>query len=1129
MSSNNKNTIKSKVRAVIQRNKKNIVSALDELRSSNTVNFHPIVQSFRQIAIRDTPKLFCLGTREFENLLWNYRPLKPISLKGELAWAGAWLTGQSNKINFYRNFSSELQETILSGEIETAINNLEEFCLKNGWSLWAVELRLALEQSVHGTEKQKILASKWIEKTKSGRVELIIKIISDRNDETLSFDAFSWGCYNSLSRFTTELSAYLIYRSLSYIENEESLAIILCQEMISNLTDYYEAVVETLFHIVSNSIDLKVFRLDAIQLIDTLLKDGYSDCRLQKLYIVLSGSIISIKNITTCNPPLFQLTSDVCLTRQNLKNSSQNISSFLKNILDDIYQCYEKGSQAQEVITRLIKFGTNFKSLDIGVCIGISPQLLAKDWTSDVILPFPMIWSVCGWEFDDITALDDDSINTFLNSLPEDNSLVMKRNAKDFLNILQGQSIETIEVNNSLRFLWLGHQLIKQQRWNEAIWLCDYLSQIDYFWYRQSEKLRLCIFTSKCDLVNALELIIKWLLKGIEYASEFPIAKIFFNRKWLSFSNIEPILVGYVSYHAFLTTENQDFHHICKQACRIIAINGGMAYFKEKFENSDKDEQIKLIAFIRDVWNEVNFDYIETIQTTEDARNEEMQVMQLLMDWDEANISEYIESIKELTLDQTLRKGLKEINQTRVFINELALYRWAEKELYQDYERWIKLSESQSNTVLADNLTREYVIDPNNLELLKTAFDKEPTEADTLLIKLVERLFDRFLHDPNEGLDCYLSLRIRHGSLQGILLGTLEQRKLLYLSTDFSRIEFNKYWGSKLGIDIHDPDFDLLIKSFEIFSSELLKIKDEIIKERIQINSDKKNKGMIPDKIDSTTIRAIAFDLSNNPMSFQLFINTTFFTFWIFLENYLVRIGEYIRQEAKKLIQSQFEILLTELRNIGLPTQSLETELRSVATITQSSCDTIADWFKPPRISGKDQYLFSDAIEIAKEATRNVYRTFPVNINLCNMPDEELYLASSGLSVVTDCLFIIFENIWKHSGLKEKIGLIDLDANFDHKNKLLTLKIFNNLSDNEIYCLKANKLDLLKTKYQSQDHTELTRCEGGSGFAKLSRFTRFVNRDLVTQPLDFGICENQWMIQICIPLYKRGGLYEAYG
>jgi len=709
MAKNKEETTRSRVRAVINRN--GAFNALNELRSSAPSNYRSSVQVFKQIAVLESTKLLSLGPKEFGHLVWH-PPLAPISLKNELAWATVWLSGQSANINNYRRFANELQEFVLAETVDIAAAKLDDFCVKSGWSLWAVELRLALEQLTNGTDAQKSLLLTWKLAAPNRIASLIAQIVSDRNDPTFSYDAFYWKCLNSFPRFTSFdwLPTYLMYRSLSHLDNkEESLSIILSRELTSSLIDYYEAIIETLFNIADDTANLNLLRSDAVRIIDSLLKDGYIDCRLQKLRFALTGAINSSDaGSAIYSSSLVQLVYDACMSRFCWDEVPSNLPSFLEEVIENIRQCNEKGIQAQEAITSLIKLGINLKSLDIGITIGMSPQLLASDLiSSGSVLPLAMTLTTCGWEFEDLTALDDETIRLFLETSVQDSCCVMHKQANGFLNVLNGQSIETLKVKDSLIYIWLGRQLIMQKRWNEALWLCSRLSQFSSFWHRQSAKIHLSVLTGKGDLKDALELIVQWLLKSSHYASEFPVTKIFSDRSWSEFAGIDPVLVGFVSHHAYIATEDQDIHYICKMACRALALNGGRISIAELFEATrDEGERARLLAFMKDVWIEENFAFIEDVESTEDARNEQMQVMQLLMEWDEANAPDYVNAIKELTLDQTLRNGLRQIDRTRVFVNEVALYRWAEKELYQDYERWAKLLESHSNATDVSTLFR---------------------------------------------------------------------------------------------------------------------------------------------------------------------------------------------------------------------------------------------------------------------------------------------------------------------------------------------------------------------------------------------------------------------------------------
>jgi hypothetical protein len=194
-------TVRGRLKAAIR--KGSAVNALSNLRSSVVASDYTMsVKSFKLVAPLELANLLRLGPREFGKLVWAYPPLAPTSLENELAWASAWLNGQSTKINDYRYFANELQELILAGDMEIAATRLDTFCLSKGWSLWAVELRLALEQQAKGTDAQKLLAAA-LKSTAPNRIaSLIAQIVSERNDATYSLDAFTWKCQNSFSRFT---------------------------------------------------------------------------------------------------------------------------------------------------------------------------------------------------------------------------------------------------------------------------------------------------------------------------------------------------------------------------------------------------------------------------------------------------------------------------------------------------------------------------------------------------------------------------------------------------------------------------------------------------------------------------------------------------------------------------------------------------------------------------------------------------------------------------------------------------------------------------------------------------------------------------------------------------------------
>ena len=118
----------------------------------------------------------------------------------------------------------------------------------------------------------------------------------------------------------------------------------------------------------------------------------------------------------------------------------------------------------------------------------------------------------------------------------------------------------------------------------------------------------------------------------------------------------------------------------------------------------------------------------------------------------------------------------------------------------------------------------------------------------------------------------------------------------------------------------------------------------------------------------------------------------------------------------------------------------LITELQTLSTNTQTQFDVISSWFTLPAYVDNDEEGFnlSDAIEIAAEVTKSVYRVFNATIVQNNLSKIDLVFSNQCLVLFTDCLFVIFENTWKHSGLGDLLEEINIYATFDEAKNLIT-------------------------------------------------------------------------------------------
>jgi hypothetical protein len=136
---------------------------------------------------------------------------------------------------------------------------------------------------------------------------------------------------------------------------------------------------------------------------------------------------------------------------------------------------------------------------------------------------------------------------------------------------------------------------------------------------------------------------------------------------------------------------------------------------------------------------------------------------------------------------------------------------------------------------------------------------------------------------------------------------------------------------------------------------------------------------------------------------------------------------------------------------------------------------------------------------------------------------------ASALSLLTDCLCVIYENAWKHSGMAGSVGPLEVEATFTEEYRVLTFSVRNNLSAERLNFLShGGALTMLQSKYLGELPLHLVSQEGGSGFPKLARYARYVPIEAIGKSFDFGVDDGRWYTRVSVPLYDKEGVYDAY-
>ena len=152
-------------------------------------------------------------------------------------------------------------------------------------------------------------------------------------------------------------------------------------------------------------------------------------------------------------------------------------------------------------------------------------------------------------------------------------------------------------------------------------------------------------------------------------------------------------------------------------------------------------------------------------------------------------------------------------------------------------------------------------------------------------------------------------------------------------------------------------------------------------------------------------------ELDESDLSFYAFLPSCYFLFWRLLVDLgLKDLNLYISNNFKEKIKNEFDQLILNFRLLN--TQSdlmpLITTLQRISTDTQTQCDVVSDWFRLPNHADDEDFQLPDAINIAQAATQNVYRALDANFQ--HEDTIKIFLTTTTLTDITDCLIVIFEN-----------------------------------------------------------------------------------------------------------------------
>jgi len=1076
-------------------------------------------------------------------------PLGTTNIKRDLQWASALLRNFSKEINDFVFLKVQYENSYLNNnwkECEAILSKIENAF---GVSFWLLKRKINLLQVSQGLEAQKRFTTEVRKYRKDSPVSFIAFYTSYCNEEAVS----TWSYLEQIRKQVSDLNIssdiknFLNYHlAPMFVSSQKEIQDIICFESSASLIDYYETFLtcNRYIHLLEVSSSQNIIALENISLIN--------DVRLKRLID------FNKNNLAT----LVESESSIRSYENLIKGNWQNAVDFG---IDDL-ESYPANFFNYEIIARALSAESvtiNGETFYHNLINHLQNLIELNDncWNSSEYLgKVGLLFYGDHWAdfiFAQAFKHSSDDITLFLYeylkfALIADNQLHPLRVQHDFKNIskysefltrLKPEVVAHIENDNNFNY---QDSIIKEERllintfraylesdFLKCIKNAKILIQSTLKYYQNIGVIILANSLFKTDnLKEAIKLIVSEYLNNDNLYSVLPIKVLVekiddYGREKLC-DNIEVPII-YDIYSRFFSREIDYL--------RAYSFEDFLGFYNllkpsELIDIKDNFNLSKIIYFFRYVCIEPVMDGSPVYNGSQDIAEERLKICKLLVEIDPPNIDIYQSEIKDLLRLMMIKKRIKEIEQSKIYVDIESLKQFAEKTLREKFNRYISFL--KNNVDEGQDLATEKIFESASKRDIQglLSIPLPENEVNSLLERLVLEIRDMFVSNSEHGLDGYLSVKVRHGSLSVQLRSFLLALNLItQKDSKLNKYKENKFWKDKLDLGSHacEPEFDTV---FENFSKAFDDLTEKVVNEWMQIKRKETDLGLFNFIMVKQEFPIIRLNI-NESMTLSEFIDNIIEHLFFRLELSLKDIRETFDIEVK----TKINLLLTELHGslislgnkFDIDLGDLILAISHSRVDMQVVLDRIKNWFRLTQTSANEPFSFEDAVDISVASLNTSAHNFITRSTKSSLPLSDWLFPGPLLPTIVDILFIIFENIIRHSALTEPSASVEVV----YDGTMVFLKVENDLGETINIDELKNKISDTKNTISSDKYYKLVSKEGGTGFYKIRKLLlhdfKFVDSHINTN-IEFGINDNnKFFVEIGMSanlLSKTEEIYE---
>ncbi len=829
-------------------------------------------------------------------------------------------------------------------------------------------------------------------------------------------------------------------------------------------------------------------------------------------------AIKELSEILVANPTNFSL-SLIYIKSLHQLNYAYSIpekikGSLLDTILGYIYKCLAKNEDASEAFNELKTISNILQSFDFAKQLEC---FLRNFNVNSNNRPF------CGWSYfynKDNNIFDYKIFKSVIKQKEFLSKYQGSITADFFLAILDG--LKNLNGLQSIPNQRIAHYkslcLLEENNYIEAIPILKkvlaYSKNINFNYERNLINLFIC-YSYLENYDDAIDLYISNYLENPNLVKQIDIERVA-----LRISKIDKfrkIDTSDINISVFVALANVDTSNIYV-AYNLFLKSLGVKKPSEMDRYLETIQHEKLIVFLKLVCStKVLSRSVLVFKTSIEVLNERLLINQMLIKLDIDNQDLYSREITQLTRDLNVQKRKKEIDQSKIYIDEFGLINSELKQLKKGFDRYrniteiLKLSSYEGVGIEVSSLLKLMLG-----EIDSKAYQKSIKKTDyqfTVFRQLYLEIRDKFLFSDKFGLDYYLSTRIRHGTIEGQLRRSFNNTRIITNRNKEKDIYVDDVlWTKKLELDESlNEKFQYRIKEFsKNIDKIILKLKNEFIQIKTEdINLETSGWFEFGHYYDSNLYSALYLNRCQYITDFNELVKEVLEYLWRMTEHNLKLIRSAIDKHIRRLILNEIDEFEKDIREMltDIDCKDFFSQITNCRTSVQKDIDKVQVWFKRSKsfdIDFKLEDVVATSLNTINNIDPNNRLILKENITFTGL------LKGKYFTHFDDLLKIFFNNIVDYYTKPEEKQEINSEIIIKRTNDFISIVIKNELKsdDNEI-----EYKELIEGKIQKANDMKGLRGEGDSGLIKASNIISNVFRD-TTNTMD-GTVVNKQIVFTC--------------